>query len=621
MISPRRAPVRPRVVLSETHETVLLEDFVDSLDGQGHHGPVELLGGPRTGKTTALAHLASLPVADRLMLVDDAGPADVPCGMSNRLVVYSTRYRLRHCELRCELVPWCDDDLIEYLLSTHPDRCSFVMARFMADRNRALLNGKPELYCTIAEQLAASGLIDDIRTALRRGVAARMQDEQTLQDARFYTMAVLLGEQTLADGRARQMLQRGISREVLGLLSYPWVQILLAADRIVSRLKGDSAPPFPRHQWPRGLVVEVAQLAERDPAVLIRLQDIADGGEADYVPMAASVLHLADPDWRPNRNCCSDLTGAYLPVARWEGIDLSQVNLERADLRRANLRGANLAQARLSRAILRRSDLAEACLTEAWAHRADFSGADLTRADMTRGRFAAARFTKSLLNHVLASDADFRRADLRGASSRAANFSRCDFRHASLDGADFQDANLQGANLSDQVLSRAILLGADLSGSNLSRCDLEFLELPGAHFKDANFMNAWLTGSVMHGGDFRHARLVHAGLADIDWERVDLRGADLRGCSFHLGSSRSGLVGSPYPCHGSRTGFYTNDYDDQSYKAPEAIRKANLCGADLRGASIADVDFYLVDLRGARYDPEQAEHFRQCDAILVDRTA
>ena len=124
----------------------------------------------------------------------------------------------------------------------------------------------------------------------------------------------------------------------------------------------------------------------------------------------------------------------------------------------------------------------------------------------------------------------------------------------------------------------------------------------------------------MHGADFRNARLIHAGLADIDWERVDLRGADLRGCSFHLGSSRSGLVGSPYPGHGSRTGFYTNDYDDQSYKAPEAIRKANLCGADLRGASIADADFYLVDLRGARYDAEQAAHFRRCDAILVDRT-
>jgi hypothetical protein len=86
-----------------------------------------------------------------------------------------------------------------------------------------------------------------------------------------------------------------------------------------------------------------------------------------------------------------------------------------------------------------------------------------------------------------------------------------------------------------------------------------------------------------------------------------------------MGSSRSGLVGSPYPCHGSRTGFYTDAYDELHYKAPEEIRRANLCGADLRGADVRDVDFYLVDLRGARYDRHQAEHFRRCDAILEER--
>ncbi|MHC4404061.1 MAG: pentapeptide repeat-containing protein [Planctomycetota bacterium] len=56
-----------------------------------------------------------------------------------------------------------------------------------------------------------------------------------------------------------------------------------------------------------------------------------------------------------------------------------------------------------------------------------------------------------------------------------------------------------------------------------------------------------------------------------------------------------------------------------SFKSPEEIRKANLRGADLRGAAIADVDFYLVDLRDAHYTPEQAEHFRRCGAILADR--
>ena len=86
--------------------------------------------------------------------------------------------------------------------------------------------------------------------------------------------------------------------------------------------------------------------------------------------------------------------------------------------------------------------------------------------------------------------------------------------------------------------------------------------------------------------------------------------------TFHMGSTRDGLVGSTIPMHGSRTGFYTDEYIEQDFKAPEEIRKANLRGADLRGADITDVDFYLVDLRDALYDREQEWHLRRCGAIL-----
>lgn len=619
MISPCRAPVRPRVVLAGTNEAILLEELVESLEGKADRGPVEIVGGPRAGKTTALSHLASLPFANRLYLVDDAEPADIPRGFCHRLIVYATCTPLRRSELKCELVPWCEDDLIEYLLAMHPDRCSVVMARFMEDRNRALLSGQPELCRLVAEEWAASDPIDDIRAALRRAITARLPDEQALHDARFYALAALLGEQDLADQRARQLVYRGISRSVLGLLKYPWIRILLTADWIVTRLKGEAEPPFPRDQWPRELVREVAELAAGDQAVINRLQEVADSGGEDYVSMAASVLHFAVPQWRPDPNCCAYFSGAYLSAVSWEGIDFGEANFERADLCRATLRGANLTHSELSRAKLRGSNLVEACLADVFAIRTDFHSADLSQADLSRGRFTAARFTKAILNIASAADADFQRANLNGASFCRADLRRSDFRAATLEGTDFQDAYLQGANLSGLVLRRANLRGADMSTSNLLRSELEGLELPGAQFKDANLASALLTGTVMHGANFRNAKLMRAGLADVDWEGADLRDADLRGCSFHMGSSRSGLVGSPYPGHGSRTGFYTNDFDDQSYKPPEAIRKANLCGADLRGARVEDTDFYLVDLRGALYDADQADHFRRCDAILADR--
>src|SRR5438552_2501665 len=68
-----------------------------------------------------------------------------------------------------------------------------------------------------------------------------------------------------------------------------------------------------------------------------------------------------------------------------------------------------------------------------------------------------------------------------------------------------------------------------------------------------------LTGSFMPGAGFEGALLYRARLAEIEWERASLRRADLRQATFHYGSSRSGLVGSPLASEGTRTGFYTNE--------------------------------------------------------------
>jgi uncharacterized protein YjbI with pentapeptide repeats len=44
-----------------------------------------------------------------------------------------------------------------------------------------------------------------------------------------------------------------------------------------------------------------------------------------------------------------------------------------------------------------------------------------------------------------------------------------------------------------------------------------------------------------------------------------------------------------------------------------------LCGADLRGARLDGVDFYLVDLRGALIDDDALEHAERTGGILYDR--
>jgi uncharacterized protein YjbI with pentapeptide repeats len=168
-------------------------------------------------------------------------------------------------------------------------------------------------------------------------------------------------------------------------------------------------------------------------------------------------------------------------------------------------------------------------------------------------------------------------------------------------------------------LRKARLDGALFAHAQMVGCDMEGMDLRGADFTKSLLKDVLLTGSRMPRARFVEACLQGAGLADVDWEEADLRFADMRNCTFHLGSSRSGLVDSPIASEGSRTGFYGDEFDQQTYRAPEEIRKANLCGADIRNARIEGTDFYLVDLRRTKYTRQQFEHLRRCGAIRCNR--
>ena len=152
--------------------------------------------------------------------------------------------------------------------------------------------------------------------------------------------------------------------------------------------------------------------------------------------------------------------------------------------------------------------------------------------------------------------------------------------------------------------------------TGLQHANLEDLNLSGCNFTKASLTRALLTGTTAEGVSFSGASLRQAGLAEVVWMDCDLRDVDLRGVAFHLGSTRCGMVDSPYPSHGTRTGFYTDDYYNLSFTAPESIRKAALVGCDLRGANIGNTDFYLVDLRGARFDRKHFAHLVRTGAIL-----
>ncbi len=650
MIRAQRAPVKPRVVADGSNVSLLLEDEVVRLLAAGKRGLVAIVGDPGAGKTTAIEHLAAvLPPDDRLLLLDPVLPDEVGLTAPVRLVVYTT------CAARLEphlaiyhLAGWERDDLIEYLLACHRPRCGPVLAR-VTDGDYDLLDGVPELWRVVLDRLADDETLPDVRRALHR----HLGDTDLLERARSACLNAAVTTGTDLAQALRALAKPGFADDLVRLLRYPMAQKLLAAERVAVELHGNGACDFLAGRLPRDLVRTAAGLLADDARALEHLHQLLAGPSWSHA-MSVSLLHAAGVGWAPavvgkelaegavcHCPLCrkegtalplyapAALAGAYLDGVRWRGADLHGGDLTQADLSGADLAGANLAHANACKINLNLACLLKATLDGIIAAGADLTGANLANVSAGGAVFQAARLEGANLAEGRFRNAYFGEANLNGASFRGADLTRARFSgtlggapdgcHARLKGANFTEADLTEAVLRGLCLRKAVWTGARFTRANLADCDLENLTLPDANFADAWLPYALLTGTVLPGACFVNANLSWSGLAGVEWEGVDLRGADLRHANFHLGSSRSGLVGSPLASEGSRTGFYTDDYDDQTYKVPEEIRKANLCGADLRGAKLDGVDFYLVDLRGALYDVGLETHLRDSGAILGTR--
>jgi uncharacterized protein YjbI with pentapeptide repeats len=624
MIESKLASVRPRVSLPDLSEPLLLEDEVRSRIEARACGLVELVGPVGSGKSAALGHLAHelgehsfLLLADRpddvefASLVDSARDHLVVCASPGSDSILPGKQQWR-------LGPWGQDEFIEYLLAVHRDRCAAVMRRLRADASRRWLGGVAELWQAVLDRLAADESVVDVPSALRNAVYVRLPTAQARQLARECCFARLVsaGVDTAAAELSRS---RDVAPKVFSLLRHERVQSLLAAEHLAGHLRGDPRPALLSERLPEPLVRITAQWVRDELPVLDRLRRVASGPQRASHAMAASLLHAAGVKWIPSAGRAPNLSRAYLAGVRWPGVRLRRLNLAEADLT-----GADLSESRLKKICARRAQLSGAKLHGALlqgfsAFEASLADADLSHVRAVKANFASADMRGANFEGALLRESHFENADLREANFRRADLAFARMGDCQLEGADFSGADLRAARFHHAILRAADFSGARFAGIHLYKCDLEGMRLPGANFEDAAIRRSYLTGSHMPGALFRRARLIGAGLAEIEWEGADLRDADLSYSTFHLGSSRSGLVGSPIASEGSRTGFYTDEFLEQGFKSAEDIRKANLCGADLRGASINNVDFYLVDLRNAHYTAEQAEHFRRCGAILESR--
>jgi uncharacterized protein YjbI with pentapeptide repeats len=619
---PARAPVRPRIVSKESGESLPLEDEIVALAEVHRAGAIKISGLCGAGKTTALRHLAAvLPPELGVTVLFEPSPMLLDYRAARGLVVYAANGSSHSSHLaNYRLAPWEQDEWIEYLLAAARDQCASVMTRLKAADDGGSLAGNPELWRIVLDRMTADPTLTGVRQALRQELAACLPGGDDLRDVQAICLRRLTNYALLA--RPPWPSQSAAVRDsdlLKRLVRHRPVQVLLAAEQIEGDLVAGAPCQFLSGKLPRDLVEEAGLLLAPSAVARGRLESVLASDLRDLHPMAASLMHASRTGWAPDPKHCPRLSEAHLDRAHWAGL-----NLHRVELTGTSLRGADLSGARLDAAHADRARLSKARLRGALLDGASFAAADLSHADLTSTRGEQVDFTVANLNGAnlegaVLKRARMQRARLIGARLVGADLTRGDLNMAEIEQADFTGAILDHAVLKGLKLRQANFQDARFLGADLSECDLEGMTLPKANFRDAHLRRALLTGSKLPGADFRGAILQEAGLAEVEWEGACLAGADLSNATFHLGSSRSGLVGSPIASEGSRTGFYTDDFDEQDFKSPEEIRKANLCRADLRGARIDGVDFYLVDLRSARFDPGQAEHFRRCGAILADR--
>lgn len=614
MTEPTR--VRPRYISPTTGDSLALEDAVLRDVRESQSGVIEICVPKGSGKSHAIAWLQEILPQSIIAGQNDTPDPDPNVGRDECVLMEVDEHSLAHPRRiqRYNLAPWGTDEIIEYCLAAHPDLCPDLPQRLLASPDIELLNGRAELHSLVISEYAQDTTLDGVIPAIRRRLD-RLTQCSVRRLPQYHTF---IGKH--AQGKSRESADKE-DDELNRLCRHRSVNAVGIALVFSDALNNGNTEPLKAiEMWQDDRTINlligilatfVSESGQETLASALRQEE-----QLQIHPVCATLLHRLDPAWRPSSSRRAWLCQARLANAVWPRVNLRRSELVRTDLSNAELNEAILARSTLRAARFTGASLQNCILSAISAEEADFTRANLSgsrggHADFSGASFRNATINKGAFIRGKFDQADFTEAVLCSTRFYDSTFLLTVFDNVDLSGADFARSVLLDADLSSARLDHTRFSEAELNGANLE--DVAFAE---ACFTNAVIRNAHMTGSVMPNADFRFARLSGAFLADIRWPGANLRHASLRNATFHMGSSRSGLVNSNLASEGTRTGFYTDDYDDHLFRSPEEIRAADLTGCDLRDADIDGVDFWRVDLRGAQYSPSQRDQLIATGAIL-----
>jgi uncharacterized protein YjbI with pentapeptide repeats len=349
----------------------------------------------------------------------------------------------------------------------------------------------------------------------------------------------------------------------------------------------------------RDVIIEVSQRLKNEPNLVEFLKSLTGNYTAS---MATSILHQMQMQWKPTTFYRCNLSSSEYDKANWPKIGFTK-----SDLSCCNFSGSILTEASFSKSKIYRCDFANSKLDGITSFETAFKNCDFTTSQLTRSTWKNSNVRECCLIHSnldqsTIEEVQFFSADFQRALLANARLDNCYFEDCSFDDSDLNSLNAKSTIFIRCRLKQATLTGAEFTNCNFAGLDFEDTVQYSLNVELSSLGDSIMTGSKLFDCSFANSDLKGSRMAEIEWHGCDLRGANLREIVFHFGSTRCGLVGSPYPSHGTRTGFYTDQLEEQYFKEPEEIRRAALIDCDLRGANLDGVDFYLVDLTGSVLD-------------------
>jgi len=614
IVQPMRAIVVPRVISPTTGEALPIVDQIGNYLNSSVH-TIRLSG---NGKSIALAHVAyELDGRPDIRIVDDQRFDDIQHDTKSELLIFGSSEPGvdSGIDVQLQIASWTNDELIEYLLAVYPRHCKSVMTRIQKADDKWIAGGSPQVWSLILEEMVHDSSIRCIESALLK-IATKSFPSEHFEAVKSICLMRALGEPITELNQF--VVETKLDASSRALLRHSGVRLVLAAEKIHADFENERPVSQLGTKWCDRLIELVANRIKNanHPQVLQHLNEIANSPADQESSMAASLLIRWDRNWRPTISQELLLCDAELKNAQWRGLNFDKVILNNSNLYQADLSGSKWSKTTASAVN---------------GQQANFSDSVLDDCQLSKAVFSGASFRDVIAKKTNFSEAVLNRCDFRNSKCENSDFSNADLTSANLDGSDMTGCLFYRCRMGDARFAGAVLDFCNFFNVDLRNCDFQVASCICASFVHSNFEDMSIRDLNLNGSDFRSAilsgtklrdcqllgaKFADAKLADIDWENCDLRDASFDGCHFHMGSTRCGLVDSPYPSHGTRTGYYTDEFDEQYFRRPEEMRKANMSGCDLRGAQVEHADFYLVDLRGARFENHQRDHFQKCRAIL-----